>query len=171
MKLEIARTRKIIKKIKFDCAKTEKFCCLKNDSGFLMWQITHLLKRDLNSKLAVFGITHMQFQILSAIAWLSREGGVATQIELAKFSNIDAMMVSQVIKLLEKKELICRKRHESDSRAKVIFLSENGYKLLQKAIEIVNESNKENFSGIDQKKLQKILLSLYKQLSEGLFEE
>lgn len=171
MKSEISKTQKIIKKIKFDCTKAEKFCCLKNDSGFLMWQITHLLKRDLNNKLAVFGITHMQFQILSAIAWLNRNDEIATQIELAKFSNIDAMMVSQVIKLLEKKDLVSRKQHKIDSRAKMIFLSENGYKLLQKAIEIVSESNVENFSGIDQKKLQKILLQLYEQLSERLPQE
>jgi DNA-binding MarR family transcriptional regulator len=171
MKLEIAKTQKIVKKIKFDCSRVQKFCCLENDIGFLMWQVVNLLKRDLNSKLAAFGITHLQFQILSAIAWLTRKGEAATQIELAKFSKIDAMMISQVIKLLEKKNLVIRKQHESDSRAKAIFLSESGYKLLNKAIEIVDESSQENFNQIDQKKLQKILMQLFRQLSKNMEDE
>jgi DNA-binding MarR family transcriptional regulator len=153
-------------KNKFDCTSAKKFCRPEDHTGFLIWQVTHLLKRNLTNKLAVLGITHMQFQILAGTAWLTRDDNILTQIELAEFIKIDPMMVSQVIKLLEKKKLMKRRAHPQDSRAKAILLTTEGYELLENAIEVVNEVNENNFSAIDEKKLHKILLKLFNDLTQ-----
>lgn len=166
MKIFCPKTQKFLKKIKFDNSKTKQFCRPEDHTGFLMWQITHLLKRNLTNKLVDFGITHMQFQILAATAWLTRENKALTQIELAEFIKIDPMMVSQVVKLLEKKSLITRQSHPRDSRAKAILLTENGYEMLNQTMAVVEKTNEENFSAIDQKKLHKILLELFEFLSK-----
>jgi len=47
----------------------------------------------------------MQFVLLTCLGWLTRDRQDITQIQLAEVCKIDSMMVSQVIRLMEKKRL------------------------------------------------------------------
>ena len=60
------------------------------------------------------GLTYMQFVLLACLGWLARDREDITQIQLAEVCKIDSMMVSQVIRLMEKKRLVARREHPTD---------------------------------------------------------
>lgn len=120
--------------------------------GYLLWQTTMQWQRQMNRALDEVGLTHTQFVILIALAWLSCSSKNVTQKEIADHSKTDRMMVSKILRTLQKNELIERKEHETDTRAKCVFLTDKGAETLQRAIEIKTQANELFFSNLNDKK-------------------
>lgn len=114
--------------------------------GFLFWQITHLWQRKMNLELKELDLTHVQFALLSGIAWLERFGEDITQVKLANHAKTNIMMTSKVLKTLEKKDLISREECKFDTRAKCISLTDDGRERIKKALQIVEEMENKFFS-------------------------
>ena len=72
-----------------------------------------------------------------------------TQVDIANISNADRMMVSKVLRTLEDKKFIVRYEHPTDTRAKVIKLTNKGEEVLQKAIVKIENTDLEFFSAIN----------------------
>ncbi len=127
--------------------------------GYLLWQTTMQWQRQMNRALDEVGLTHTQFVILIALAWLSRNTENVTQKEIADHSKTDRMMVSKILRKLQENKLIERKEHETDTRAKCVFLTEKGTEILQQAIEIKTKANDHFFENAkeEKKELTKIL--------------
>jgi len=121
-----------------------------NDSpGYLLGQMTLLWQRKLKRVLDPLDLTQTQFVLLAALGWLSRENDQVTQIDIANQGNADRMMVSKVLRTLEGKKFISRQEHQTDTRAKVITLTNEGAKVLQKALTAVENADMEFFSTAD----------------------
>lgn len=114
--------------------------------GFLLWHTNMLWQREQNRALSDIGLTQTQFAILSSLNTLLESSNSITQKAIAKRSNTDTMMVSKVLRTIEKKGLIERKEHEIDTRAKCVFLTTLGVETFQKAFEIATTSNATFFS-------------------------
>lgn len=118
-----------------------------NDSpGYLLGQLTMLWQRRLKKVLDPLDLTSTQFVLLAALGWLSKKNNTVTQVDIANQSNTDRMMVSKVLRTLEKKKFISRQEHPTDTRAKVIKLTNEGVKILQKALTAVENTDIEFFS-------------------------
>lgn len=118
-----------------------------NDSpGYLLGQVTMLWQRKLKKVLDPLNLTQTQFVLLAALGWLSKKNNVVTQVEIANQSNTDRMMVSKVLRTLEKKKFISRQEHPTDTRAKVIKLTTDGAKVLQIALTAVENADTAFFS-------------------------
>lgn len=129
-----------------------------NNIGYLLWQTTMLWQRQMNSALSQVGLTHTQFVILISLGWLLKKSSNVTQSEIADFSKTDRMMVSKILRTLQKKGLIARKEHEKDTRAKCVFLTKVGEETLQKAFKIKLNANEDFFSNLpDQERFIKDL--------------
>lgn len=126
--------------------------------GYLLWQTTMQWQKQMNRALEKVDLTHTQFVILMALAWLSRDNKNVTQKEIADHSKTDRMMVSKILRTLQKKEIIERREHETDTRAKCVFLTEKGVRILQEAIKIKSEANELFFNKLKNK--QKFALQL-----------
>lgn len=126
-----------------------KFKKPENSPGFLLTQVTMLWQRKQKRALDPLKLTHTQFVLLSAIAWLSRENDSITQVDIADLSNADRMMVSKVLRTLEEKKFITRQEHQTDTRAKIIKLTKKGMEVLQKAIVEVENTDIEFFSTLE----------------------
>ena len=61
------------------------------------------------------------------------------------------MMVSKILRKLEKNELIKRKEHETDTRAKCVVFTDKGSDTLQRALEIKDRANALFFSELSNK--------------------
>lgn len=118
--------------------------------GYLLGQLTMLWQRKLKRVLDPLDLTHTQFALLCALAWLSRESDNVTQIDIANQGNADRMMVSKVLRTLEEKKFITRQEHKTDTRAKTISLTESGETVLQKAIIAVESADIAFFSSLNQ---------------------
>ena len=114
--------------------------------GFLLWQLHMLWQRKIKWELDKVGITHTQFVLLSVLAWLSQSKKIVTQTDIAVHSKTDRMVVSKVLRTLEKKQFVTRSNNKKDTRIKVISLTEQGAVVLQQAIVIVEDVDADFFS-------------------------
>lgn len=113
-----------------------------NDSpGYLLGQVTMLWQRKQKKALDPLDLTHTQFALLAALAWLSKKNENVTQIDIANQSNADRMMVSKVLRTLEQKKFVTRHEHQTDTRAKTIQLTPTGESVLQKALAEVENTD------------------------------
>lgn len=118
-----------------------------NDSpGYLLGQVTMLWQRKLKKVLDPLNLTQTQFVLLAALGWLSKTNENVTQIDIANQSNTDRMMVSKVLRTLQEKKFISREEHRTDTRAKVIKLTNEGATTLQKALAAVENADIDFFS-------------------------
>ncbi len=106
--------------------------------GLLLWQLTNQWQQQQRKALRPLGLTHPQFVALAGILWLSSmyETGVS-QVQVAEFTRIDKMMMSDLVKTLLEKKLIERRQHAQDKRAYSLTLTRRGHDLTLKAIPIV----------------------------------
>jgi DNA-binding MarR family transcriptional regulator len=132
-----------------DWEKASQFSVPEDSTGFLLWQVVHLWQRQTETALTELDITHLQFILLAGIGWLTRNGDLLTQVQLAEFCKIDVMQISQVARKLEVKELIQRSVHPTDTRAKVMNLTASGIAILDRALPLVEGLDAKFFSQCD----------------------
>lgn len=132
-------------KIKFQFKKPE------DSPGYLLAQLTLIWQRKQKKALDPLDLTHTQFVLLCALAWLSQTNSEVTQVDIANQGNADRMMVSKVLRILENKKFIARKEHTTDTRAKIVVLTSKGEKILQQALIDVENTDHDFFSTLGQK--------------------
>ena len=133
--------------------------------GFLLWQVTNLWQREIKKALEQYGLTHSQFVLLASIHWLSLHKQEVTQVVLSNHTKIDPMTTSTVLRTLQQKGFIQRQEHATDTRAKTVALTEEGKKLIKKAVVTVEKFDTEFFSVLGNKttELNQNLISLLGQ--------
>lgn len=133
-------------------AKTDfSFDKSEESTGFLLWQVTNLWQREIKKALEEFKLTHSQFVLLASIHWLTLDKQNVTQILLSNHTKIDPMTTSTVLRTLQSKGLIKRQKHETDTRAKTVLLTEKGIDNVKKAIKSVEKFDIIFFSSIGEK--------------------
>ena len=150
------------KRIEFHFKKPE------DSPGYLLGQLTMLWQRKQKRVLDPLDLTHTQFALLCALAWLSRESDQVTQVDIANQGNADRMMVSKVLRTLEEKKFITRQEHRTDTRAKTIKMTKEGETVLQKAIVSVEAADLEFFHmfGTDLTNFNSTMVELIEQNKE-----
>jgi MarR family transcriptional regulator, organic hydroperoxide resistance regulator len=134
-------------------------------SGFLLWQVTNLWHREIKKALDQYGLTHSQFVLLASIHWLTIHKQEVTQVILSNHTKIDPMTTSTVLRTLQQKGFIQRQEHLTDTRAKSVGLTEEGKKIIKKAVVTVENFDKKFFSilGNKEKELNRNLAILLGQ--------
>ncbi|EMO64806.1 MarR family winged helix-turn-helix transcriptional regulator [Leptospira borgpetersenii] len=137
---------------------------VEESTGFLFWQITNLWQKRIRENLLILDLTHVQFVLLASLAWFEETSQKATQVRLAEHAKTDVMMTSKVLRSLESKKLLTRQPDPEDSRANCLFLTLEGKKLVEKAVHIVESTDKLFFSILkDEKNFRSSLLDLRQQ--------
>ncbi len=129
---------------------------------FLLLQAYQNWQDALRPALKKHDLTFPQYQVLSSVATLALSNIVVTQVMASQMALVDVMTTSQVIKNLEKKQLLFRTTSLEDSRAKAIYLTNKGQSLIQAAMIDVTQSNTAFFqnAGPSQHELAQLLKSL-----------
>lgn len=112
-----------------------------DNAGFLLWQISMRWQRNTNDALGALGLTHTQFVVLAAAAWLTRQGATATQTDIANHAQLDKMMTSKIVRNLQERGFVERAEHETDTRAKTVMLTADGQTILNRALRLVEASD------------------------------
>ena len=115
--------------------------------GLKFWQVHMLWSRKIRNSLDQLGITHTQFVVLASILEIkeSQIENEVTQKMISKFSNIDVMTISSVMRLLLKKEWVIIEENTRDSRAKSVGLTEKGMEILVEAVKLVEDADDDFF--------------------------
>ncbi|RIV22758.1 MarR family transcriptional regulator [Alicyclobacillaceae bacterium I2511] len=123
-----------------------------NDSpGFLLWQVTTIWQKRIREALEPFDLTHPQFVLLYSCYWLHQEAkrDDVTQVQLAQHTKVDVNVTSQVLRALQKRGLINRRPHPTDTRANLITVTREGILLAMRADSAVEEADRTFFSVLD----------------------
>ena len=105
--------------------------------GFVLWRIVHRYMREVDRALVALDLTHLQFMTLALVAWLGRMDAPVTQSDVAANGDIHPMQVSLMLKALENKGLVLRKRNTADVRVKHLALTTEGIALLRQSLPVV----------------------------------
>ena len=76
--------------------------------------------------------------ILACAYWLTQKTESVQQIDIAKAAGMDAQMVSDVLRRLEKSELVQRVSSPTDGRSKNVLLTDVGQDIAIPAVEQVD---------------------------------
>ncbi|WP_295116781.1 MarR family winged helix-turn-helix transcriptional regulator [uncultured Chitinophaga sp.] len=132
-------------------------------------RLVSLLKKDIEvrlmEKIHALGYENFKMGDMVCLANVSVDGTINN--ELAKKARITKQAMSKVVKNLENDGYIYTKKHETDNRATVIFLTDRGKDLAIDAFGCVKEIQ-ESYTSIigeqDADKLKEILTKLLTEL-------
>jgi DNA-binding MarR family transcriptional regulator len=114
--------------------------------GFLLWRVSLRWQRLMIATLRPMGLSHVQYVLLASLWWLAaRASDRPTQRQLAEFAATDPMMTSQVLRTLERRGLVVRSAHPTDSRARQLAVTQEGAALARQAIGAVEVADREFF--------------------------
>ncbi len=131
-------------------------------AGFLLWHVTLRWQREIAGALAPLDLTHVQFVLLASTWWLNSHDEIEpNQLTVARHAGTDVKMTSQVLARLEAKGLLRREADASDTRAKRLRVTDQGAKLAQHAISVVDAVDAAFFAAADdQQTLRRLLAAL-----------
>ncbi|SBV92357.1 MarR family winged helix-turn-helix transcriptional regulator [uncultured Dysgonomonas sp.] len=132
--------------------------------GYLIWRVSKYWQRGKHKVLDEFGLTSSQMELLGAIYHMSRQQKEATQIVLSQETEIDPMTTSTILRNLERKGLISRRESVTDTRARIVELTEEGKELFEKAIAKVKSGQELLFKNIDVEVLKTQLSILLQEM-------
>lgn len=144
-----------------------KDCKLGNpteDIGYMIWRISKFWQRGKHRTLDEFGLTGPQLEVLGAIYHMNMQQIKVTQIIISQETDIDPMTTSTILRNLQKKDLIIRRESTTDTRARIVELTEKGVDLFQRAIIKVKQIQDTLFQNLDKEALKKQLQLLLVEL-------
>ena len=123
-----------------------EFADADDSPGLVLWQVTYRWQATVRAALAPLDLTHVQFVLLASLTYLDGAGSLVTQRALADWAATDPMMTSQVVRALAAKDLVTRRDHPVDGRAKVLAVTDAGAALANRAIVVVERADAEFFA-------------------------
>jgi DNA-binding MarR family transcriptional regulator len=135
--------------------------------GLLLWQTTVTWQRLIKKALEPHAISHGQFVIMAVLLWFEEHAQDTTQVAISRLSKLDKMTVSQSLKKLVIQGFVYRVEHATDTRAKSVFLTDQGKELVRKLVPIVEQIDADFFGHVeknDQHSLIRILRKLTNEI-------
>jgi DNA-binding MarR family transcriptional regulator len=112
--------------------------------GFWLHHAALTWRRAVESRLG--DITYPQFNVLSAVSWLTAPGGTGpTQQEAADFARSDRMMTSKLVGALVAQGYLLRRADSSDARLRRLELTPKGRTAVRVAIDAAKLADQEMF--------------------------
>ncbi len=118
--------------------------------GFLLWRVSTLWRKAIETVLKPLGLTHPQFVVLATTGWLTRTGEKVSQADIGRQAALDPNTTSQILRGLQAKGLIER-AHNIDERSKYPILTLAGVESLTKAMPAVERADAAFFASVDLK--------------------
>ena len=125
--------------------------------GLLVWQVSNNWQNKLRQKLKFYKLTLNEYLILESIIELHQHSISLSQNIISIFAGIDVTVVSVVLKLLERKNLI-KRTIDKDNRKKSIEMLSNGRKLFNEIQPIIELEEKKIFDKLQNEKFNFINL-------------
>ncbi|MED4057742.1 MarR family transcriptional regulator [Niallia taxi] len=122
----------------------------KESPGFLLWRVTQAWQRQITKELSSFELTHVQFVLLAACDYMCSQEQTVTQKKLADYTELNVMMISEVVRTLESKDFLERSKNPLDKREILLTTTDKGSQLIKRVIPVVEGIDKRFFAPIEQ---------------------
>jgi MarR family transcriptional regulator for hemolysin len=124
--------------------------------GFLLSDVTRLLRKHFDRRAAAHGLTRAQWR---ALMWLNANEGMH-QSELAEQLEVDPMAIGRVIDRLQSSAFVERRADPADRRRWQLFLTARAREVLEDMQHIASKLRSEATSGIAPAELQRTQATL-----------
>ncbi|HZG26850.1 DNA-binding transcriptional regulator, MarR family [Ensifer adhaerens] len=134
--------------------------------GIVVHDVARLMRKRFEQRARHLGLTRSQWQTL---ALLSRNEGV-NQKSLAEMQEIEPITLMRLIDKLSERGLVERRKHETDRRIWLLYMTDEARGLLEEMRELGTETREEALEGIpdaDQVRLFQMLETMKSNLVEG----
>lgn len=101
--------------------------------GFLLWKAANQLQRAHTKCLVPLGLTPSQFSVMACLVYL-RQSGPVTATRIIDHAGLDKMLVSDMVRALERKKLLERVPNPDDGRSWLIEPTADGMTATNAAI-------------------------------------
>jgi len=135
----------------------------KTSFGFLVTDVTRLMRKVFDRRAARFGLTRAQWRALKRV---SHEQGL-TQNELAEFLEMEPIAVGRVIDRLQKADFIERRADPQDRRVWRLHITEKAHDVVDDMELISAELFKQAQRGIAAADM-KIMLDVFTRMKQNL---
>lgn len=138
--------------------------------GFLLFKITVLWQKKLGIIFNDLRIQQTQYAILASLKFYEEKNEKCTQAFLVEHARIDKMTLSKSVRQLEKSGLVRRTQSEEDARAVIVNLTSKGRKLVNEAVQRIEDADESFFQYLTEKQrcsFKEISLALIKGNSES----
>jgi len=133
--------------------------------GFLVKDVSRLSVANFERHAVELGLTLAQCKVL---AHLHRNEGVS-QIRLAELTETEPMTLVRILDKMEAEGWIERRAHESDRRARKLFLKKAALPVVNRIWEFADRARNEALAGLSAKERDK-LMSLLEHVHANLVE-
>ena len=107
----------------------------------------HAWTRHFDAALRPLGLTPVQFIALNVIGRHHQRGETPSQVQVAAATQLDPMMISKILRLLEERGYLKRSPHPDDPRANALLLTHAGNALLRTALPVFRDAHAAFFDG------------------------
>lgn len=128
-----------------------------NSFGFVIHDVTRLLRREFDRQARDLGLTRAQWSVL---AHLQRQQGVQ-QIELAQRMDIKPITLARHLDNLEKHGWLRREDDPDDRRAKRLFLTDKAAPMIRSLKSVGRQVRKKALAGIPEQDLDQFMELLF----------
>lgn len=137
---------------------------LRESFGLRFFMMARRWRRVLDGHLVMKGMTDA---IWRPLVHLSESGGGITQKELAARVGVDSSSLVRVLDILERDDLIERRRDESDGRANLIYLTDAGEAREQEIRKVLRDAEAIVLDKLSDQDIETLMVSL-EALNHGL---
>lgn len=134
--------------------------------GILLHDVARLMRKRFEQRARPIGLTRSQWQTLIL---LSKNEGIH-QKALAEIQEVEPITLMRLIDKLAERGLVERRKHETDRRIWMLYLTEPARGVLEGIVELGEETRNEALAGIpdaDRARLFELLETMKSNLVEG----
>jgi MarR family transcriptional regulator, organic hydroperoxide resistance regulator len=124
-----------------------QFKSAEDSPGFMLWKASNRLQRMHARCLTDLAITPSQFSLMTCLVYL-QQTGVVTSARIVAHTGMDKMLVSDLVRALEKKRLVRRQAHPEDGRSWLIEPTARGIELTNSAVREVETLDTAFFANV-----------------------
>jgi len=140
--------------MKIDKPSTVGFPSLDANTSYQLWLAANCLQRAFRKGLVPLRLTFVQFFVLAAVSRITAEQEASSQAEVCRFCDMDANMISQVVKAMAAKGLLIRSESRTDRRVFNLTLTPVGETLLIAAHERMLPISASFFAPLGERRLE-----------------
>lgn len=120
-----------------------------NIPGFLLWQVSKLWQRHLNTALKDLKLSSTQAVILGNVVRSTQQGHAVTQIMLSQITKVDRVTASTAIRSLERKGLVSRTVPSANKRAYIVTPTKKGQEVAMEVLQQFMQAHQTFFRSIE----------------------
>jgi DNA-binding MarR family transcriptional regulator len=132
--------------------------------SFMLHDVARLLRKRFEQRSRTSGLTRAQWQVL---AYLAMNEGIH-QNKLADLIEIVPITLARLLDKMEERGLIERRRHPSDRRVWLLYLTPKSQSLLEIMRDMGQKTREEALSGLSEAERQRLLETLSRMKSNLL---